>query len=59
MMSGMTVNKFRRFGSANVLSSQRAPLQPREIADLGAFPFGPSGRSNTGQRMVVCAGASL
>jgi len=34
-------------------------IQPREIADLVAFLFGPSGRSITGQRMVVCAGASL
>jgi len=34
-------------------------IQPREIADLVAILVGPSERSNTGQRLVVCAGASL
>ena len=34
-------------------------IQPSEIADLVAFLLGPSGRSITGQRLVVCAGASL
>ncbi|HET9871916.1 MAG TPA: SDR family oxidoreductase [Propionibacteriaceae bacterium] len=34
-------------------------IQPGEIADLVAFLLGPSGRSITGQRLVVCAGASL
>ena len=33
-------------------------IQAREITDLVAFLVGPSGRSNTGQRLV-CAGASL
>ena len=30
-----------------------------EIADLVGFLLGPSGRSITGQRIVVCAAASL
>jgi NAD(P)-dependent dehydrogenase (short-subunit alcohol dehydrogenase family) len=34
-------------------------IDPAEIADLVAFLLGPSGRSITGQRLVVCAGASL
>jgi 3-oxoacyl-[acyl-carrier protein] reductase len=34
-------------------------IQPREIADLVALLLGPSGRSITGQLLVVCAGASL
>ena len=34
-------------------------IQPAEIADLVGFLLGPSGRSITGQRLVVCAGASL
>lgn len=34
-------------------------IQPSEIADLVGFLLGPSGRSITGQRLVVCAGASL
>jgi NAD(P)-dependent dehydrogenase (short-subunit alcohol dehydrogenase family) len=34
-------------------------IQPGEIADLVAFLLGPGGRSITGQRLVVCAGASL
>ena len=35
------------------------PVQPAEIADLVAFLLSASGRSITGQRLVVCAGASL
>lgn len=34
-------------------------VEPSEIADLTAFLLGPSGRSITGQRIAVCAGASL
>jgi NAD(P)-dependent dehydrogenase (short-subunit alcohol dehydrogenase family) len=34
-------------------------IEPGEIADLVAFLLGPGGRSITGQRLVVCAGASL
>jgi NAD(P)-dependent dehydrogenase (short-subunit alcohol dehydrogenase family) len=34
-------------------------IQPGEIADLVAFLLGPGGQSITGQRLVVCAGASL
>jgi NAD(P)-dependent dehydrogenase (short-subunit alcohol dehydrogenase family) len=34
-------------------------IEPSEIADLVGFLLGPSGRSITGQRLVVCAGASL
>ena len=34
-------------------------IEPSEIADLVGFLLGPSGRSITGQRFVVCAGASL
>jgi 3-oxoacyl-[acyl-carrier protein] reductase len=34
-------------------------IDPSEIADLVGFLLGPSGRSITGQRLVVCAGASL
>ena len=34
-------------------------IEPAEIADLVGFLLGPSGRSITGQRLVVCAGASL
>lgn len=34
-------------------------IEPTEIADLVGFLVGPSGRSITGQRLVVCAGASL
>jgi NAD(P)-dependent dehydrogenase (short-subunit alcohol dehydrogenase family) len=36
----------------------RRYIQPGEIADLVAFLLGPGG-SITGQRLVVCAGASL
>jgi hypothetical protein len=41
------------------LPRQRRYIQPGEIADLVAFLLGPGGRSITGQRLVVCAGASL
>jgi NAD(P)-dependent dehydrogenase (short-subunit alcohol dehydrogenase family) len=34
-------------------------IQPAEIADLVGFLLGPSGRSITGQPLLVCAGASL
>jgi NAD(P)-dependent dehydrogenase (short-subunit alcohol dehydrogenase family) len=34
-------------------------VQPEEVADLVAFLLGPSGCSITGQRLVICAGASL
>jgi hypothetical protein len=34
-------------------------MQPSEIVDLVGFLRGPSGRSISGQRLVVCAGASL
>ena len=34
-------------------------IEPTEIADLVGFLLSPSGRSITGQRLVVCAGASL
>jgi len=41
----------------------RLPLrrfaQPEEVADLAAFLLGRSGCSITGQRLVICAGASL
>jgi 3-oxoacyl-[acyl-carrier protein] reductase len=33
-------------------------VQPEEVADLAAFLLGPSGCS-TGQRLVICPGASL
>ena len=34
-------------------------VQPEEVADLVAFLRGPSGCAITGQRLVICAGASL
>jgi hypothetical protein len=34
-------------------------IQPAKIADLFGYLLGASGRSITGQRLVVCAGASL
>jgi NAD(P)-dependent dehydrogenase (short-subunit alcohol dehydrogenase family) len=34
-------------------------VEPEEVADLVGFLLGPSGRSITGQRLVVCGGASL
>ena len=34
-------------------------VEPWEIADLVGFLLAPSGRSITGQRLVVCGGASL
>jgi NAD(P)-dependent dehydrogenase (short-subunit alcohol dehydrogenase family) len=34
-------------------------VEPEEVAGLVAFLVGPTGRSITGQRLVVCGGASL
>jgi NAD(P)-dependent dehydrogenase (short-subunit alcohol dehydrogenase family) len=34
-------------------------IQPSEIANLVGFLLGPTGRSITEQRLVVCAGALL
>jgi NAD(P)-dependent dehydrogenase (short-subunit alcohol dehydrogenase family) len=34
-------------------------VEPSEVAGLVAFLLGPDGRSITGQRLVVCGGASL
>ena len=33
-------------------------IQPDEVADLAAFLLGPSGCTITGQRLVICGGAS-
>jgi NAD(P)-dependent dehydrogenase (short-subunit alcohol dehydrogenase family) len=48
-----------RVATTPKLPQLRRYIQPGEIADLVAFLLGPGERSITGQRLVVCAGASL
>jgi 3-oxoacyl-[acyl-carrier protein] reductase len=48
-----------RHASAPKLAPLGRFVQSEEVADLVAFLLGPSGCSITGQRLVICGGASL
>ena len=54
-----TMTQVHPAGEVPVRLPLRRFAQPEEVADLAAFLLRPRGCSITGQRLVICAGASL